>query len=452
MHIKFLLFIFIFSLRSFPDQKSCLSIYKPLNTSSYSNLYKAYRTDYETLFRQSIKENIRKEFEAVRLDKSNGKLKLKILLQLGFEVRPSQIRVPSHEALIHNYLALMKAKNIPIDKMILPALVLYKGPKYKRDYRLLTPGVDPWPAETGFKILKSNKEFNIPNSVVLEALKRNRFPLMDAIHDVFHFVSFAMHPEYMMALHSASLKITYPVSGDLEKRIFFIMESLELGNPQKIGKMVEVFYAPDKVAGSTFQDYMNAFMWLPEADLVKQARRLVKNFESLMSNYGGIVTASWEKSDFDLSLKRNFRSANTDGFSLKVALGDLPFQINFSEGEPVGYDSPIGYLPKVLQSLLHLKRVTKKEFKSIVSDDVEVRNVFMQDADSVRDDYQTVLNYYIAKLSARIEYVVFQSAQIPADEWVRVLFQSPLDPNQRVIRVLKESFGDAGVGAVLDNP
>lgn len=214
--INFLLFITMITIpKAYCGSKACVSLFekKPINAAIEADLIRL-KQQFETDYIQSVASNWRfnmpEEVSFLLKDPVEGSAKIEALKILGFKITDNEIHSPSYLEVIHNYIHALLARGLKLEDMILPALVLWRyDNNYQYQYYLMTPGVDPWPTTPGYQAL-SSPVFNLPYNVILKAQQRGRFPLMDGAHDLFHFVSFLNHPEYMTTLLHNVRKITEP--------------------------------------------------------------------------------------------------------------------------------------------------------------------------------------------------------------------------------------------------
>jgi hypothetical protein len=347
------------------------------------------------------------ELAYVHKDTSRREEKLEILKLLNFIFTKNGLQVPSHAEFIQSFLEVLKAKEISIKDTILPAVVLVRG----EEFLLVTPGVDAWPTEPGYRILKSDELFNIPFRAVLTALKNRRFPLLDASHDVFHFVSFLMNPHYADQMASVLQRASadrYPKS--FGRRMFFILELLSLGNPSKKLEMRAQLLFPQSRGGKVglkFAEYQQLFDQLPSQKLLEHAEFMIKNFESYLIDYGGAVARSYEKAGL-ISTGYRFTGLNYDrvmvlSHYLTERRGDL---------ESIGEDQIGGLSAFLLSELVTILKMPPDQVKAIAQMNSGPTAFLMtKNGKKLRSNYKEKLESLIRLQLARMEYLAWESAQ-----------------------------------------
>lgn len=232
--------------------------------------------------------------------------KLKILSILGFKVKKKDKPMPTHEEVTKRFIRALDLMKIPHDLRILPSLVLFKKSEIDNqvDYKFVVPGVDPWPKESGFKIFKVDDGFNLPEEVVIREMKHGRFPLLMATHDLFHFVGFLLHPNYMMELRKVYKNLDLSsLSSEMRYRIVNINEVLTLADPSKKEEIYQLLSVPKLERGNEhieFKKFAQYFESLSESEILDHARSLRKAYNQLLLDFGGASTSLIEKRIFEL--------------------------------------------------------------------------------------------------------------------------------------------------------
>ncbi|MGZ3775862.1 MAG: hypothetical protein ACXVCY_18885 [Pseudobdellovibrionaceae bacterium] len=299
----------IFS-KSFGSSQSCPAMFEKDNLAAVqeadlTSLKKQIEKDFLPSVARSWRSDMPAEIAALSRDSVEGPEKLKGLKTLGFKINGKEVSSPSYFEMINNYLQALRAQGLKIEDSILPALVLTKiDSHYQVHYYLMTPGIDSWPTEPGYEAGMA-PQFNLPYEVILEAAKRGRFPLMKGTHDLFHFVSFINHPDYMRSLLLNTRKIGEPRPVKyMGFRLNYIQEWLALGDPnqkQEIKSRLQLFKQFPNIShkdSTSFDFYLSAMEALPNDKLREHAEQLKKNFPGFLIEYGGAVTRSKEKEDF----------------------------------------------------------------------------------------------------------------------------------------------------------
>ena len=222
------------------NSKSCKQSVKGSTAVTLSEVQRRYdqtfKEQYEGILKSTWQSEISAEMSHIINDKSNGHLKSTLLKKLFIRKFDDSLTAITLTEFLGRYLQELKIKKVPKKEIILPAVVMIRG---ESEIILVTPGVDPWPTDTGYRFLKSEELFNIPFRAILGGLKKGRFPLMDSIHDVSHFVSFAQNPKYAAVLLKMIEKLPeldkYPIY--FSRRLFYALELLSLADPIKIEEL-----------------------------------------------------------------------------------------------------------------------------------------------------------------------------------------------------------------------
>lgn len=265
-------------------------------TAHYENMFK---TKFEDAYAYGWKTDFAKELSSLFSDRSGGARKIRLLKELGFRFEGDKIIPPTFQELLDAYIAQLNKMKVPENERILPAVVFFRIDMKRRsmEYRLVTPGIDPWPTEPGFQRLSSNTQFNLPGPVVLEALKRGRFPVMEVSHDVFHLIGYLNAPNFMRSLTRAIAKLDVPARPGIGMRLNYLNEVLSLGNP-RLKKQIETRLTRINIVETenlAFNEVKAEFDRMSENDLLKYAKTLAETYPTLLHDYGGGVNRSSEK-------------------------------------------------------------------------------------------------------------------------------------------------------------
>lgn len=331
---------------------------------SYQEAYQLYQLEAELTPRQreepwSIKEywhgfqkqitNLNGDYfdvsiheEAIRADKTQGPKKYKALSILGFRKVGEKYEHPSHEMVIKRFIRALDYMKIPREDRILPAVVLARDGSEGREFVFVTPGVDSWPAEPGFRIYGLGKKdaFNLPSDIVIRELKRGRFPLLRARHEIAHLVGFLVQPHYMTILRRLYKDFNPPhLSAGLEYRTAYLNEVLTLADPQKRSEIANTLLVPGTQAYKghiSFEVFRKFFLDLPEDVLYQHASRLFDAYDSLLINFGGGAVDKPEKifymyvlnNGFNHFRKFHFQSKHQAQFDVnKLWFDDMSFSV-----------------------------------------------------------------------------------------------------------------------------
>lgn len=185
-------------------------------------------------FEESFRADLQvRGLELIKRDKSQTREKITTLVKLGFIQRslmPQEKRLTWLE-ISENYRKLLDKKKVPEADRLYPALVLYKDSNGVREYKLIDPIREAMPKkEERYSILSTNIEFNIPFKMIAKGIQEGKFPMM-ASHDIYHFVSFSMHPWFTKIVKQAIASAAKGRIGSAFKRRFFwIFEFFSIPN------------------------------------------------------------------------------------------------------------------------------------------------------------------------------------------------------------------------------
>lgn len=436
MKLTLLVFLFISHLSAWgaPNGKQCLEVVETSDTSVYGLKLKS---DYSPLLQEAWKIEFTQEAESFRLDPANGVKKWEIFHKLGF----SGTKTPDYFEFLKKYLLELKAQNRKVDDSLLPALVMVKGEVGQvTEHRLIVPGIDSWPLDPGFRFLTSEEVFNIPFRSVLEGLKKNRFPLMDAIHDVSHFMSYLQNPAYTKALITAARKIPvmdkYPVH--FSRRLLFALEFLTLADVSQVEKIKDLLLFPKSHGGPEYRpvsDYKAYFDRLSTKALLQHAQKLVSEYDSMLMDFGGGVYRSFEKNEM---IKDQFLNSQDLSLSLIQILAE--FRNDRSELQR-NLMSPL--LSATLKQLLEIRKLSRQELQALTKRNQYIQQYF---ANSKLDD---LIRLHVA----RMEYGLWESShRISPEKWVEETVVIEMEKNSEVARFIQELYGPRSpLSLVLEN-
>ena len=409
-----------------------------------------YKEIYETTFnfmaQSGWQKDFQNEWEWVAADPSKGAEKIKLLQLMGFKKIGDKVVAPDYTSLIFNYSKALRKAGRTQKETILPALVLVKGPPGEaKDHILITPGIDPWPTEPGYRILSSKEMFNIPFRTVLKGLKDGRFPLLEASHDISHFISFLAHPEYVATLREVVSELPelekYPRS--FSRRLFYALELLTLPNPthkEQIRKMLLFPGVKSKNERIPFSEYMKFFEEVPVNQLIAHAQVLTKDYDSHLIDYGGGTSRSFEKNQLLLE-DFNLNSSN-EGFAFTELLTP-----NRTEQLAEGQRSILGKIPStILSQLLHYRTLPEDKLKAIIDTNQSSGIYFNVDGNfwdgKLVPNYRERLDYLIRLQVARMEFGIWETSnQLNLNYWLTETLKIDFDKRSPIVRFFRDTYG-----------
>ncbi len=425
--------------------KSCKQSVKANAAIALTEVQKQYdqtfKEQHEEALQSKWQSEITAEWNHIISDKSGGNLKSILLKKLFVKKSDDSLTVVSFVEFLDRYIQELKISKVPKKEIILPAVVMIRGDS---EILLVTPGIDPWPTDAGYRFLKSEELFNIPFRAVLAGLKKGRFPLMDSIHDASHFVSFIQNPKYAAVLLKMIEKLPeldkYPIY--FSRRLFYALELLTLADPTKIEALHDFLLFP-KVKNWTkripFYEYVQFFQSLDSKALNNQAQKLVEGYDSFLIDFGGGVHRSYEKNQM---IKNDFLNSEQPVQTLVQLLG--MFRPELSEVQR----SIMGTLPsEVLRQLLVFKKLPAKKFQEIVEQNSFASNHFNEPGtETLAKNYKQRLDQLIYLQMARMEFGLWESAsRITVEKWLQETLTVHLKSNSPILEFTEGVYGSSSI-------
>ncbi len=358
---------------------------------------------------------------------ADNKEYMDVFTELGFKLNPEgkATAVPTLTEFMKNYIKALGARGIKNNKSIQPAYSLLND-KNSQEILLLNPILDSWPVRPNLSVrVPGSTRFNLPSATVHGALKNRRFPLFEGVHDVFHFIAFIKYPEYAEALAKASHKIVGTVGAQFEERIFYAIEALSLGDPNKVEQMTKSFYSLKKLTPETYTyaNVKHVFESIPEKELFHRAEKMAADYDQLWVNYG---------------------SANLNPFERNTVLERLTVYdaVSSVDGSFPAHNSAVYYKASFFAEINYLKRFL--EYREMPE---KIRAITKIDPELSGEE---LLRKLIARQLAKMEYLTYKTAtETPVNVWVSETMRPQVDPQGKVATLLSEVFGDAGLSSML---
>jgi hypothetical protein len=206
----------------------------PQAAQQYSDYFsEVIRTELELPYGKQTEPS---SHEFFRRDPYEGPEKIKIQEELGIRWKATgpPTSVPKWIELAKNYREALVKRGIDPDKTFVPAFVFFKEiGGGKREYLFIDPVKEKFPEDMSeWQPLTKDVQFNVPFAPIYEAMQQGKFPLLDAAHDVSHFVSFLRFPEFAQAVRSRLSKMTpEEVTSAFKGREYWLTEALSLPDP-----------------------------------------------------------------------------------------------------------------------------------------------------------------------------------------------------------------------------
>ncbi|MEK6773203.1 MAG: hypothetical protein AABY64_04630 [Bdellovibrionota bacterium] len=414
---------------------------------------KRYRENFENDFSVKAQKNwetqILKELKDIENDSSEGVEKIAMLKRFGFIFSEGKITAPSYYDLVRNYLVQAKKGSTAKD-IILPSIVLIKDdPKglQAREYLLITPGIDPFPKEEGYRILFSEEMFNIPFRDALAWFQKGHFPLLDATHDIYHFVSFALHPEYATQMYRA-VKNLHPEKYPrfFSRRWFYILEYLTLANPNKKEDLSELLELPKKIKSKRpipYAKYVEYFQDQSIEKVVKHAEKLIKELPALLVDYGGGTARSNEKFR---NINEDLTSAVNTRDSYATAL--LHHLGTYREDlESIRYN--VMGIPhvQVLEKMMELRKLPEDQLRDVANRNMYLAKYFLKNPNDPNSPfvstYKDRFDLLIRRHVAQLEFYAWATAtHLTVDVWIKEGLQLHVPSDSSLSQFTKDIFRD----------
>lgn len=282
-----------------------------------------------------------------RQEPYEGPEKLQVQEELGirWNTKDAPTVIPTWLEFAAKYRAALKRRGIDPMSTFTPALVLYKdlgevvnnttGKKtMKREYLFIDPLTDSFPEDISlWKILNKDVQFNIPFTPIFEAMQKGKFPLLDAVHDVSHFVSFLRFPEFAQSVRKQMNNSPSVVTSGFKGREYWLTEALSLPDPN--GERVNHSFLskqgrPTKVRSP--KEIEKELSRLGDKELVEYSYNLAKHMESQLRDVSGGNSNTAEKwyylsESFGMSAEdlMNEDISKSDPLPYVMALGKVYF-------------------------------------------------------------------------------------------------------------------------------
>lgn len=334
---------------------------------------------------------------------ANG-VELYSMKKLGFIFsEDASVRAPSLKAFITKYEALLNEFKIPEKKRIRPAIVLQNY--LSKEYLTVRIGIDPWP--TDFQKWTFMNGVRFKSRDMAKAISAGRFPLfLDGLHDVFHLLSFALHPEYVSYLKKGNTLLIENMASGLMARAAFNLELLSLADPNKHDALAQVLSIKNPAADSRIENFETAINRLSNEETIEKSKFWIKNLQSYLIHYAAGMRDPQER-----EVLRSYIDSSSE------------FLVNSKTMPKEVVASALAFFDVRLDTQL------KTELNS---------EVFLK-TDSTR---LTELR----KLLVQLEYALWTSSkQIDLDQWMKDTMIAEVDKNSPTFKFLADVFGESSI-------
>ncbi len=207
-----------------------------------------------------------------------------------------------------NYHAALAKRGVDPKSTFVPAFVLYKdlgettsttGKKtMRREFLFIDPMTEPFPEDmAAWKILTKDVAFNISFQPIFEAMQKGKFPLLDAAHDVSHFVSFLRFPEFAQTVRKqmAALPVGETTSA-FKGREYWLTEAMSVLDPAGQTRNHDFLTKSGRpTAAKSIADREVDLKAMNETQLTDYAYKLAKHFEGELRDVSGGNSNAAEK-------------------------------------------------------------------------------------------------------------------------------------------------------------
>ncbi len=446
--IPILIVLQIFSRASFA-RNQCIALFaKSADKSDSSAISQVYKQvdDFYRAFAGSKAREMGKQSPSYPLanmplnklilqDPSQGQKKFSTLKTLGFDWTKDSYGdvvgvAPTWINFNKRYMSELKRRGIPESEIIRPAIVFVKDHvggdgminlKF-REFRLVDPTREQLPSEDdGFRVLKATLgEFNLPVNVIISALKEGKWPLLDAFHDVGHFVAFLNYPGYAKTILSRFQKIT-PAEETIgfKRRKFWLLEYLSLPDPEFRNEIFGFLNSKQITRGDNLASIRKKTSQMRESEMQVYAIETAQLVTSVLADISGGTSSTTEKLYFQyIHFIPNGSSGNINHLPFDALESSLNFYLNnISTGKRMALETQLldpGMMAFILQSAA----------KATVTESQRARRLSA-----------------IQELTARLNYTLLRSmTDLGIEQWVEGMLQGELSASSPLGAFLLEIF------------
>ena len=374
---------------------------------------------FQKVFRENIDPQYQKSWlrlaneyyrEGLVEAKKNGAPEIAILEKLGFKVDPTtEMQVPTLMDFFKNYHKLQDELGIPEGNRLIPTIALGHGERGEKAL-LFSPLNDQAPADLLSRQILY--DYRPKSRQIAEHLVEGRFPVFhNGIHDVFHMITFVLHPEYAKALRDGSQKILKQTfKKPMLNRAAYFLEALSLPNPKKIKEIESLITLRAITKDTNINDFINAFKKLSKEELEQKSKYWKEHYQDFIIHYAGGKAEPYER-----NLYRNMISFED---AIKHFIG--------------------------VRSVKTPDKILSTE---LITEDVGNLDVFLDRLKWPIELPQNVQRVELMRLQlARMEYALWKGAKdISVLQWARDTFTGDLDLNSPTMVYIRDVFGENSV-------
>ncbi len=266
-----------------------------------------------------------KSFYFLKNDPYEGPNKMKIYKELGVNLsEKSTDKISTWMDFARNFRAALEKRNLEPKDFLVPSLVFFRTTiDNKKEYKAIDPLSEALPEGTDWIVLNKDIEFNLPFSVILTMMREGKFPLLDAIHDTAHFVSFLRFTEFTSYLREGMTRNgdSKPTKG-FQRRMYWLAEALSVLDPNGAAanqEFLDLQKRPTDIRD--IESIETELAGFSERKLLAYSYKLARHFESQLRDIAGGQSNPAEKWYY---LSESFKMSAKDLLSVDLLFEDLP--------------------------------------------------------------------------------------------------------------------------------
>ncbi len=388
-----------------------------------------------------------KSFYFLKNDPYEGPDKIKIYKELGVDGsgKSSPDKISTWMEFAKNYRSALDRRNINPKDFLVPSLVFFRiTAEDKKEYKTIDPlsESEKLPQGEGWKLLNKDIEFNLPFSVILSMMREGKFPLLDALHDTAHFVSFLRFPEFTYYLREGMVKNADPdISRGFKRRMYWLTEALSVLDPDGATKNQDFLSSQKRSTDvrniKIIEKELTKMAQDSESKLLAYSYKLARHFESQLRDISGGESNPAEKWYY---LSENFKMTAKDLLSEDLSnarglgiIGELS-KTYFEDG-PVTLKAN----PKQMTN-----ETSTFSFNTFVTSQKLLALILKKDKEQILTDLNSMSRAqalsYLIKYTSRLEYFL-TLPPFTYQVWAQAFLKADLNPSDPLSAALLTVFG-----------
>ena len=366
-----------------------------------------------------------------------GKEKLKVLTELGYRWKGKETAPevsPSWMEVAKKYRDLLIERDIDLKETFVPALVFFRANSDgKVEHKLVDPLSESLPSSLeGWQVLNKDVQFNLPFSAMLMAMREGKFPLLDAVHDLSHFISFLRFPELAREIRKEILLARdSDITPGFKRRQYWLTESLSVLDPNSTQENIKFLNKWNRPVGEeNINSIENSLKKMKTQELIQYALDSAQYFESKLRDISGGNSSAPEKW---------YYTSLTFGMSPDALLNK---DISQLESLNKVYELARTYFQnKSLKLNINPKIMTNETVAFSFSTFVNAQKILALYLSAKKDISSKTALEYLRQFVARTEYLL-SAEPYTYTEWAQHFLRSSLDPESRLAKTLMVVFGN----------